>query len=179
MLAVFCAENSREIHCARCASARRKALAASVFVLLYQQLRQYFYFCTSSCVSICTFVLASASVFVLLYQQLRQYLYFCTSSCVSICTFVVYVLLCYPTCASAASIFCIHIMHTHTHTLLCYPTCASAAKSGAAGCVFRLAKAQSVLATPCAVKPAVKPVLPAGARECSHRSSARCGGKRR
>ena len=116
MLAVFCAENSREIRCARCASARRKALAASVFVLLYQQLRQYFYFCTSSCVSICTFVLASASVFVLLYQQLRQYLYFCTSSCVSICTFVVYVLLCYPTCASAASIFCIHIMHTHTHT---------------------------------------------------------------
>jgi hypothetical protein len=63
--------------------------AASVFVLLNQQLRQYLYFCTS-CVSICTFLLAAvptASVFVLFYQQLRQYSYFFTSSCVSICTF--------------------------------------------------------------------------------------------
>jgi hypothetical protein len=124
-----------------------RAGCVSVFVLLYQQqqLRQYLHFCTSSCiglgataepeqaacqylcvcisscVSICTFVLAAAlvserqlslteqaaSVFVLLYQQLRQYLHFCTSSrmgtcvpadfaataepaslCVSICTFV-------------------------------------------------------------------------------------------
>jgi hypothetical protein len=40
---------------------------ASVFVLLYQQLRQHLCFCTSSCVSICAFVPAAASVFVLLY----------------------------------------------------------------------------------------------------------------
>ena len=50
---------------------------ASVFVLLYQQLRQSLYFCTSQ---------PAPS------QQrapaLVQYLYYCTSSCVSICTVV-------------------------------------------------------------------------------------------
>jgi len=62
-----------------------------------QRLRQYSYFCTSFCVSICTFVLAASvsictfdtlSMAVAWTRGLRQYLCICTSSCVSICTFV-------------------------------------------------------------------------------------------
>jgi hypothetical protein len=48
MLAVFCAENSREIRCARCASAATT-----------RSPRQYLYFCPSICASIRTAVLAN------------------------------------------------------------------------------------------------------------------------
>jgi hypothetical protein len=53
-----------------------QSMDASVFVLLYQHLRQYLYFCTSSCSVETSAQSMDASVFVLLYQHLRQYLYF-------------------------------------------------------------------------------------------------------